>query len=290
MASFLQTLSDKLQNSNKTDVNEFILDYFTHSQHPYDEFFEQLLTLTNTNHNENRLFTCLFRAFLQWKEQDSNVNIPIPLYDHNLIDQFILKSLPVQFLPDFCRIFQVSKNYLRSLLRDIFHNFATSTSNYKRALTIVAKFELQLDFYPEDILLPLVFDNKDQLIQIYLDSNRQLEENLLEILNRLHDNGGKRMQDILANEYHMSNVNVNKKLFGKLAVRFWNSIGQNQIARYPNLGSLQQRRALGYLISTRYNGNPDEKGMSDEAWNEIVEVGQFNRSFFSYEHLSIRRK
>lgn len=277
MSSFLQTLSDKLQNSNETEANEFVLDSFNHSRQPYDDLFEYLSTLTNTRHNENRSISCLFQSFLQWKEQPSNRNFRVPLYDQNLIDEFILKTLPIQFLLDFSQIFQISKSYLLSLLRDIFHNSNISTPIYKRALNIVVKFEFQFDFYPNDILLPLIFDNKDQLIYTYMDNNRPLEEYFLDILNRLYDNGGKRMRDILANEYRMQNVNVNRKILGKLAVRFWNSIGQNQTARYPNLASLQQRRALGYLISVKYNGNTEEKSMSDEAWNEIVEVRRPDR-------------
>ena len=272
MSSFLKILSDKIQKNNDEQARNQAFDYFQQSQQPYDDLFQHLLTSTNTHQSNTQLITCLIQAFLQWKQDKSNRNIPVPAYDINLIEEFILKNLPVAILPDFCEIFAVSKEFVLFLLRDLFQNPKTPPIAYKRALYIVVKFQFQFEFYPNELLLPLILESKDQLIHIFLDNNRRVEELLLDLLNHLFDNGGKRQRDILAREYAMVNVNINKKALGKLAVRFWNSLGQNQTSRYPNLASLQNRRALGYLINVKYTGNSDEKSMSDEAWNEIVEV------------------
>lgn len=273
MSSFLKNLSDELKKSNINEAQNQAFDYFQQSQQPYDDLFQHLRTLTSTTHNTTQVVTCLFQSFLQWKQQQpSNQQIPVPSYDINLIEDFILKTLPITFIPDFCEIFNVSKEFVLTLLREQFNNPKTSPTTYKRALHIVVKFQWQFEFDANEILLPLILENKEQLINIFLDHNRQMEENLLYLLDYLYENGGKRQREILARDYHMSNVNINKKALGKLTVRFWNSLGNNQTGRYPNLASLPLRRALGYLISMKYNASSDDKPMSDEAWNENVEV------------------
>lgn len=283
MSSLLSILSEKLHIHNDNEANDIAIDYFNHSNQPYQDLFDYLLTLTETHQNNTNLITCLIQSFLQWKIQ-FHKNFPIPYFDQNAINNFIVKSLPIIFIKDFCEIFQISKDYLLSLLRNLLNDPTTSSSSYKRALNIVVKFQYQREFHSSEILLPLILNNKDHFIHIFIDKNLVLEEDLLRLLNHLYENGGKKLREVLANEYYIRNQNINKKALGKLAVRFWNLFGHEQKDKYPNLANLPHKRALGYLINVKYSGNNDEKTMSDEAWNELVEVKQ--NKFILIIHLS----
>ncbi|CAF5188135.1 unnamed protein product, partial [Rotaria magnacalcarata] len=159
----------------------------------------------------------------------------------------------------------------------------TNSNEYKRSLNIVVKLNYQLDFEPNEILLPLILNSKDHLIDVYLDDKSQYEEYLIGLLNHLYDNGGKKLQDRLSNEFKIKTPTFNKKTLSKLAVRYWNLYGNEQNDKYPNLAILQSKRTLGYLINVRYNGLTDEKTMSDECWNELVtDIVQGNDDLSEY--------
>ncbi|CAF4814155.1 unnamed protein product, partial [Rotaria socialis] len=80
-----------------------------------------------------------------------------------------------------------------------------------------------------------------------------------------------KIREILSNQFNIRNLNLNKKALGKLAVRYWNTLGNEQTEKYPNLSTLQHRRTLSYLINVKYFENIEEKTTSDEAWNELIE-------------------
>jgi len=270
MSSLLSILTEKLHFHNDNEALSIAFNHFNNSNQPYNDLFEYILILTETNHINTNVINCLIQSFLQWKQQSNN-NYSSSYVDHNSIDNLISKTLPITFLKDFCEIFQISKEYVMSILRNLL-NDSTNSSRYKRALNIVVKFHYQLDFSPDEILLPLILNTKDHFIHLYIDKNRELEEYLLNLLNHLYENGGKKLREILSNEFNIRYQNLNKKALGKLAVRYWNLFGYEQIDKYPNLANLQHKRTLGYLINVKYSGNNDEKTMSDEAWNELVEV------------------
>jgi hypothetical protein len=270
MSSLLTNLSEKLHFHLDNDANDIAFDHFTHSNQPYQDLFEYLLTLTESTHHNTNLINCLIQSFLRWKNQPNN-NHPISRVDQNLLNDLILKNLPIVFLKDCCEIFQIPKDLLLFLLRTVL-NDSTNSSLYKRALNIIVKFQYQLEFSVEEILLPLILNTKDHLIHLFIDKNPQLEDYLLDLLNHLYQHGGKRLREILANEFNIRNSNLNKKALGKLAVRYWNLFGNERNKKYSNLATLQHNRTLGYLINVKYSGNTDEKTMSDEAWNELVEV------------------
>ncbi|CAF1288717.1 unnamed protein product [Rotaria sordida] len=281
MSSLLSNLSQKLHFHNDQEALDIALDHFNHSDQPYNDLFEYLLILSESSHNNINVINCLIESFLQWKNE-LNKNVKIPYIDENLMNDLILKKLPIKFLKNFCEIFQISKEYLIFLLRTLLHNPINSAS-YKHALNIIVKFHYQLEFSPNEILLPLILDTKDHLIHVYMDKNHQLEEYVLDLLNHLYENGGKKLREILSTEFNIINFNFNKKTLGKLAVRYWNAFGNEQIEKYPNLATLQHRRTLSYLINVKYCENNDEKTMSDEAWNELVEeIIQGNASLSEY--------
>lgn len=271
MSSLLSTLSERLPSHNDNEAIDIAFNHFNQSNNPYNDLFECLLILTESNHHNTNLIKCLIQSFLQWRNQ-SNKTDSIPIFDENLTNNLILNNLPIIFLNDFCEIFQISKEYLIFLLR-ILLSKEMNSSAFKRALNIIVKFQYQLEFSVQEILLPLILNTKDHLIHLYIDKNPELEEHLLNLLNYLYENGGKRLRDILTYEFNIRNYqSINKKALGKLAVRYWNLFGNEQNGKYPNLAILQDRRTLSYLINVKYSGNNDEKTTSDDAWNELVEV------------------
>ncbi|CAF3693565.1 unnamed protein product [Adineta steineri] len=270
MSSFISDLSEKLLLQDDNEANNTALNHFKQSTQPYNDLFEYILILSESNHNNTNLIHCLIQAFLQWKNQ-SNKKFPIPKFDEKLLNNLILNNLSINFLKDICDIFQISKNDLMFLLRILLREPINSIL-YKRALSIIIKFHYQLEFSPEEILLPLILNTKDHLIHLYIDKNPKLEDYVLDLLNYLYINDGKRLRDIVLNEFNMRNYqNINKKALGKLAVRYWNLFGHEQSDKYPNLANLQHKRTLNYLINMKYNGINDEKTISDDAWNELVQ-------------------
>lgn len=271
MSSLLSNLSQKLHSHEDNEAADLAYNYFNNSQQPYNDLFEYLVSLSEPNQNTINLINCLIQSFLRWRNQ-SDRSISIPILDANLIDDLICRKLPLRFMQDFCEIFEISKYHLLFLLRNLLQDPFNSPS-YKRGLNIIVKLNYQLEFAPDELLIPLILDTKDHLINVYIDKKPELEDHVLQLLNRLYENGGKRVREILSAEFYIRNVNFNPKTLGKLAVRFWNTLGKEQIDKYPNLATLQNRRTLSYLINVKYsNDNNDEKTMSDEAWNEIVVV------------------
>ncbi|CAF3320514.1 unnamed protein product [Rotaria socialis] len=269
MSSLLSSLSEKLHLHNDQEAIELAINHFNNSHQPYNDLFEYLLLLSESHHNNMNLINCLIHSFVQWKNQ-SNKTVAIPHIDENLISDLILRKLPIKFLQDFCEIFNISKDNLLFLLRTLIFDPLNSPS-YKRALNIIVKFNYQLEFSPNEILLPLILQTKDHLIHIYMDKKPQLEGYVLELLDYLYESGGKKIREILSNQFNIRNLNLNKKALGKLAVRYWNTLGNEQTEKYPNLSTLQHRRTLSYLINVKYFENIEEKTTSDEAWNELIE-------------------
>ncbi|CAF0809091.1 unnamed protein product [Rotaria sordida] len=285
MSSFLTSLSEKYQLYNEDETINVIFNYFNQSSKPYDDLLENLLQLINSNNNNNNadtnLINFLVHSFLQWKNQ-FNKSLSTSIIDENILNNFISESLPIVCIEDFIEIFQIEKSYLINLLKSLLI-YPTNSHIYKRTLNIIVKLNYQLEFQPNEILLPLILNSKDHLIDIYLDNHLQYEEYLINLLNHLYENGGKKIQDILNNEYNMKNITFNKKTLSKLAVRYWNLYGNEQNERYPNLATLQNKRTLGYLINVKYNNINDDKTMSDECWNELVgDIVQGNDDLSEY--------
>lgn len=258
--------------SNEEAVN-IIFEHFNQSSTPYDDLTETLLQLTQLNDDKNAsLINCFVHSFVQWKAQ-CNKTLSIPTIDQNVIDELLSQSLPIECLKNFIEIFQIDKPYLLDLLRKLL-NSPMNSNSYKRGLNIIVKLDYQLDFNPNEILLPLILNSKDHFIDIYLNNKPQYEEYLIDLLNHLYENGGKKIEDKLKTEYNMKTVSFNKKTLSRLSVRYWNSYGHEQNDKYPNLATLQNKRTLGYLVNVKYNGINDEKTMSDECWNELVAVNR----------------
>ena len=273
MSSLLTLLSQQYRFNNDNEAAKITFDYFNQSSKPFDDLIENLTQLTetnNTNTNNIDLINYLLRLFIQWKNE-FNESLSTPIIDQTIINHFLSKSLPIACLTYFIEIFQITNTYLINLLKFNI-TYPTNSHTYKRALNIIVQFNYQLEFQPNELLLPLILNLKEHLIDIYLDGNPKYEEYLINLLNHLYENSGKKIQDILSNEYNIKNSTFNKRNLSKLVVRYWNLYGNEQNEKYSNLATLQSKRTLGYLINIKYNGINDDKTMSDECWNELVEV------------------
>lgn len=273
MSLFFTALSERFPLREENDLDELVLEHFNQSLRPFDELLEHLLTLceTNVQNNQSNLINYLIQSFLQWKTQlPSPINVPKP--DRDLLNRLLLGLLPIGSVKEFVELFQISKEYIIDLVRASL----TSPINshvYKRALNMLVQLNYQLELKPKEILLPLIVNSKEHLIDIYLNKNPDYQEYLIQVLDQLYQNGGKKLKETLANKYEMENVVFNKRTLSKLAVRYWNLYGGEQVEKYPHLAILQNKRTLGYLINSKYSGLNEEKTMSDECWNELVAVG-----------------
>ncbi|CAF0758925.1 unnamed protein product [Adineta ricciae] len=282
MSTLLATLSEKIL-SNPSEATQLGIEHFNQSSKPFDDLLEYLTQLSDTDSNSKNinLIAYLLQAFSQWKNQFYKSS-SLPQFDNTVVNDLLLKTLPLTLLKDFLQIFEISKEYLLSLIRTSFKS-PSHSSTYKRALNMIVTLDYQLEFQPNEILLPLILTSKDHYIDIYLNKTRQYEVYLLKLLNHLHEQNGKQLSEILANEYQMKDVPFSKKSVSKLAVRYWNLLGNDEDENYPNLKILQQKRTLSFLLNTRYNGLSGEKTMSDECWNELVgEIVQDNADLSEY--------
>lgn len=269
MSSLLTNLVEKLQNENENGAIQEVESYFQQIPNPYEEFLNYLTKLSEKHHPNNpKLIQCLIQGFIRIQNR---LRVRTFQFDQTQIDNLLVKTLSISFIDDFCNIFQISKQYLVDLLRKSLTD-TTPAALYKRALNIIVRFQYQFDYKPNELILPLILNNKDHFIHLFIDNNPDIQNYVVDMLDYLYSNGGKRMRDILIYEYQMPNPNVNRKTLGRLAIRLWNSVADEKKSQYRNLINLQQTRALGYLIGIKYSSNDDERIMSDEAWNESVEV------------------
>jgi hypothetical protein len=271
MSTFLTTLSEKTYLSDENAATSFVIDYFKQSSRPFDDLLEYLfeLTASELGNKNTGLIQCLLHSFTQWKNtfyQSSS----LPACDKPRLND-LLQTLPLTTLKDFTAVFHISKEDLITLLKSLLKS-PNNSQAYKRALNILVMFDYQFEFPLNELLLPLIVNSRDHLIDVYLNKTRRYEEYLLGILNHLYETNGKRIRDILSEEYQLPGVTLNKKNLSKLAVRYWNLYGNDEDEKYPNLTILQQKRTLAYLMNVKYNGITEEKSMSDECWKELVGV------------------
>lgn len=270
MSFLLDVLAEKFRVQEDNQAHELAIDYFRQSSQPWHDLLDYLWTLASASQKNLRLIQCLVHAFVQCKVQ-LGPQPPVSSFDDQAIEALFLDYLPTDALQDFCTIFQLGKDYRLSLLRNAL-SYSNNPAKYKHLLSIVVLFNYQLEFYPNEMLVPIILTNKDHLIQLYLDKKRHLEEHLLELLDHFYENGGKRLRVILSNEFGVSLNNNERRSLSKLAVRYWNLLGQSRDDKYPNLSALPYRRTLGYLFNVKYDDSHEEKSMSDECWNEAIEV------------------
>lgn len=275
MSSLLKDLSAKLHAHQENVAFDLAFNYFNQSPQPYHELFDLLCAIARLDHPNAQLVPCLTQSFLQCRDESQHV-CRVPTFDERILNDFILGKLPVTAVDDICEIFQYRKREILVLCRILLREWVNSPA-FKRGLTIVVRFRYQLEFAPNEILLPLMVNSKEHLLQQFLDKRRDLEELILDVLERLYRNDGRKLWETLTYEFNMHVQNVNKKALGKLAVRYWNLIGHHQREKYPNLASLQHKRTLNYLVNLKYSTNGEEKTMSDEAWNEVIEVMKSKR-------------
>lgn len=262
-ALFLTNFSDHLQNNQREEAIKFAIEQFQRTSEPWEEFFKYLQTLCRRKSENFLIIHTLIEAFKQWKNRLGS-RVINPQFEKNLF----LSSLPTGVLQDFCDLFPVSKEYLVNIIRNALHDGPIE----KHLLNIIVHLDLQSQFSPPEVLLPLILANKDPLIHTFLNKKAELEDYLLSLLDHLYENGGQRLGWILEREFGIYDRNsINKKTLRKLTIRFWNSIGRERVERYPNLATLQDRGTIGYLIGIKYSGASGEKSMSDECWNESIE-------------------
>lgn len=279
MSTFYSNLSDRYHlNIDQNELNSSVQQYFTDLSDPFEDFLENLTKIieNDPNHRQKNFVCYLVQVFRQWKDE-SKVRIEPK---HN-VDQLILRQLPLNAVDDFVSIVETPKETLLNLIRSSL-NLPMNSSLYKRAVHLLVRWDFQTEFQARELLLPWIISSKEHLIDIYLNEKRQYEEYLLEILNHLYEENGKKISEILKKDFGMTDVKIAKKTLAKLAVRYWNLLGHDQVEKYPKLATLQAKRTLGYLINLKYKNGNEEKTMSDECWNELIEVKDRRRFHFIF--------
>ena len=154
MSSLCSKLLQLPKGHHNNEVFDILIDHFNHTNQPYNDLLECLSTLTESTHNNGYRIHCVIQSFLQWINQ-LNKNLPVPNLDQNILEKLILKQLPIEFMKDFCKIIQISQNHLIILIRNLLNDSMDSPA-YKRSLNIIVEFNYQLEFTPNEILLPLI--------------------------------------------------------------------------------------------------------------------------------------
>lgn len=268
MSSFYTNFADRFHsNVDENDLNSSFNDHLSKCSKPFDDLIENLSKIieNDPDHREKALIRFLVVSFLRWK-----ISTHSSVFYNEDVENLIRRDLPLNSLKDFVEIFELSNEFLLKIVRTSFVLPMNSTL-YKRALNIVVQFDLQTKFDDREILLPLILNSKDHLIDVFLDEKHENEEHLIEVLEKIYENGGKNLDENLKKNFGPIDVKFSRKSLAKFAVRYWNLYGREQNGKYRNLANLQSKRTLGFLISLKYKNVNEEKTMSDECWNELVE-------------------
>ena len=266
MSNFHEQFASLMKENQRNAAIDLGRHYFYQLLNPWETFLYDLSYYCSIKQVNLPLIETFVDSFREWKNQYCQF-VPEELFD----ETFFLFILPLEIVETFAEIFHVPRYHLIAMLRRSL-SYSVHSQEYKRILNIIVKFRLQLEFHVEEILLPLILNNKDHLIYLFLDKQTEIETTLLQLLDHLYVNGGFHFRSILWQEFGIRESNLNKKAIRKLTIRLWNSIGNRNVELYPNLATLQDRSALGYLVASHLGSTPDERTMSEDCWKEAIEV------------------
>ncbi|XP_052790834.1 exonuclease mut-7 homolog [Mya arenaria] len=146
---------------------------------------------------------------------------------------------------------------------------------FKEAAVCAGKLGLQKHFEMHEIILPLLLQDKVNLLETFACGQPEYQQSLVQYLDHLCDRSTN-LDLVLSSAQHVSGVKrdkFQKKALSKLAIRLM-KLYKIQPDLCPNISNARGVGALRYLLHKRYI----EKGMGSGSWEEMIEgaVGENN--------------
>lgn len=138
---------------------------------------------------------------------------------------------------------------------------------YKEAAVCVGKLRLQHHFEMEEIILPIILQDKINLLETYVNGEPDYQQVLVQYLDHLCDRETD-LELILSSVSHVPGVKKDKfqkRTLSKLAVRLMKLYRVPQ-ELCPNISNVRGLGAIKFLMHKRFI----ERGMGQGSWEEMI--------------------
>ncbi|XP_054704326.1 exonuclease mut-7 homolog isoform X6 [Grus americana] len=178
----------------------------------------------------------------------------------------ILAQCPANLLDPLISIYQLhtaDRNYLLGHVSHLYHK-----GDYKEAAILSIKLKLQPDQDVEKMCVPLLLQDKTNLVEDYVGEYPELQSKLLQILDTWCEPGFN-IRDVTSQYQGLSRYKpdkFNRKTLSKLIFRLLDRFNVDP-ALCPNVTNQRHLRTLNYLFYKRFV----EKTMTQENWTDHVQ-------------------
>ncbi|XP_062447057.1 exonuclease mut-7 homolog isoform X3 [Rhea pennata] len=178
----------------------------------------------------------------------------------------ILAQCPANLLDPLISIYQLhtaDRNYLLGHVNHLYHK-----GDYKEAAIMSIKLKLQPDLDVEKMCIPLLLQDKNNLVEGYVEEYPELQCKLLQILDTWCEPSFN-IKDISRRYKGLSKYKPDKfnhKMLSKLVFRLLERFNLDP-ALCPNVINQRHLRTLNYLFYKRFV----EKSMTQENWTDHVQ-------------------
>ncbi|CAF0779065.1 unnamed protein product [Brachionus calyciflorus] len=257
----------KLQEAVFKKIETSLFKEFNKSSNP---FYLTIFFIENSNDykaNKINSLACLIaKAFDKWISSNANSDLFLDskITDELKIDAFIVATKHNLLLLEwFTRAYQLNKNN-EALLPYV--KFRIKNLDFKDKAILIGSLALHDHFKCEEIVLPLLFQDKLNIIDKYLINSPCQQKKFVQILDSMCDTNSTISS--LIYEYGIKNVKLdklNRKNLSKLAIRMVKMYSIDPTL-CPNITNQKYFKNLRYLIFRRYI----EKSITYDPWQELV--------------------
>ncbi|XP_064649794.1 exonuclease mut-7 homolog [Lineus longissimus] len=200
----------------------------------------------NTNENKAKYYKLLNENIrLEAFEMGSHGNML--LFDNTVKAYSLCHNGNTYFLP-----------FIKSML--LYHR-------YKEASSCVSRLDLHDHFETKDIILPLLFQDKVNILENYVFRKKKEQERLVQLLDMLCEKGFSIVE--FSRQFDIPDIRLDKlkyKTLSKLAVRLL-KLYKIKAETCPNINNAKAMGGIRFIMYKKYT----EKTISDEVWEELVE-------------------
>ncbi|XP_070531738.1 exonuclease mut-7 homolog isoform X2 [Ptychodera flava] len=268
---YLEKLRTAWDESDRTAVVSILVEGLQDAENPFA--FVLFLVENGEDKSGNRKRAdCLaqvvvkeFDAFLEKQAKDSQKSTPCLTPDMKLKALGIGNRLHPSIFDNMIKIYKLDVEGNDFLLP--FVNELLRRHHYKEAANCVAKLNLQHCFSLKEIVLPLIYQDKANLAESYLQGCPELQVSLIKTLDTYCEKGfemEKLLEDsgVPATRKEKMRARFISKLVGRLIKVF-----KIDSSHCPNVMRMKSMAGIRFLLYKKYV----EKTMVSESWDELME-------------------
>ncbi|XP_071157075.1 exonuclease mut-7 homolog isoform X1 [Mytilus edulis] len=270
MQRLLEYVENKWFDQNPTDKSQastLIREYYSRSSHPYALVIYFIENCREHNSGKTSSLSYYFmKEFLAWLKNTHIVN-----QKELLTEDIKLRALEActryntALFPMAVTAFQLIQHGNEYMLPHI--KAFLEKKKYNEAAVVAGKLRLQDHFTIDEIALPLVLQDKVNVLEQYAAGNLKLQQMVVQMLDSLVDRDVV-IDDVISKSgvTNPKREKLNKKTLSKLAARLMKLYDIPQ-ELCPNISKARGVGALRYLLYRRYI----EGKMGTGSWEELVE-------------------